>query len=496
MWRLVWIRLKWPFLLLIGLGLPTWLWDDVASTLRNEVLSNTLRVAQLGLWVGLWMGLAWLVARLIDVFVWHALLAQRLGAPVPKLLKDVVAFAVFVVALTSLLGVVFDLNVTGIWATSGVVTVVVGFAIQSMIADVFSGIALNIDRPFRIGEWITLCPRGVEPVTGRVEEVNWRSTRISTTEGNLVVVPNNLIGTSLLTNLSRPRVPSRFELHFCLDFSVPTERALRILSAGVQAADGPLRDPAPSVRVRRCTARGVEYEIRYWLDASRVSPPRGRHAVATSVLAHLHHAGITPAYEKQDLYVARMPPRDLDTRAHREELLRRVELFADLGDAELSFLAQQVEERRIEAGTDIVRQGDAGDSMYLVVEGLLEALVAVPDAGSLLAVGRLEPGAFFGEMSLLTGEKRSATVRAATASVVYEITKHPLDALFATRPVLAEHISRVVAERRLRTARRRAEGESGTHADEADATSLASQLLQRMRALFGFRNAEAEPSDA
>lgn len=481
-------QLKWPLVILALLVVPALLWDDLISQLGVEVLDTTISVLRYGLLVGLWLALAWLCVRLIDVFFWQGLVAGRLGGAVPKLLKDVVAVIVFVVAITGILGVVFDLDVTGLWATSGVLTVVIGFAIQNMIADVFSGIALNIDRPFRIGEWITVHHRGIEPITGRIEEINWRSTRLWRTDGNLVVIPNNILGSTLLTNLSRPDQKSRFKLRFCLDFHVPSERALRILTAGARAARGPLADPAPKVRVNGVTKWGVEYELRYWLNPAEVSPSKGRHAVSTAVLEHLHHAGLTLAYEKQDLYVAAMPPRQLDTHADKSEIVGRVDLFSALDGDDLAFLSDQLHEMKFLADGAVVRAGDDGDSMYILVEGLLHVFAPSDDGGPDVLVAQLEPGSFFGEMSLLTGEPRSATVRAATDCVTYEITKEHLTRLFDRRPEIAEQITEIVAERRLRTAERKEAATSQEGDPVEDKETLAQQLLGKMRSIFSSLN--------
>ena len=479
--------------------LPALHWENLLSQLGVEVVDNTLKILRYALLSGLWISLAWLCVRLIDLFIWQAIVERHMGEPVPKLLKDVVAVVVFGLAASGILGVVFDFDVTGIWATSGVLTVVIGFAIQSMIADVFSGIALNIDRPFKIGEWVTLHPRGVESITGRVDEINWRSTRIVKTDGNMVVLPNNLVGISMLTNLSRPAEISRFKQRFCLDFDVPTERALRILSAGARSAKGPLTDPMPKARVNGTTKWGVEYEIRYWLNPADVSPAKGRHNVASSVMEHLHQAGISLAHEKLDVFHAPMPPRSLDVESDRTTLIGRVELFSALQNEDLSLLASQMLKRTFTSGSDVVRIDDSGDSMYVLVEGLLQVFVPGSTPAQEMMVAQLIPGQFFGEMSLLTGEPRTATVRAATDAVMYEINKDHLTRLLEQRPEIAEELTRVVAERKVRTADRKNQQSQATRDSSTEAQTLASQLLRKMRGVFSNLNgkpARSKPEKA
>ena len=475
------VRLRWPLLLLLLLLAPTLLWPDLTARL-GDTLDSTARVARNGLSAAIWMAGAWLLVRLIDVVVWDGMVAPRLGGKVPGLLKDAVGVSVFALATTGVMALVFDLDVTGFWATSGVVGLVVGFAIQSMIADVFSGIALNVDRPFHIGDWIRLSNRAREIIIGEVVETNWRSTRIRCVDGTTVIVPNGWISRDIVTNLTRPVAESRFEMRFCLDFDVPVERALRILEAGVRSAGGVLKTPAPKVRVIGPTRTGVDYEIRYWLLCSEVSPSKGRHAVASAVLDQLHRAGLTLAYDKHDVYTAEMPTRQLDTRSNRQQIVARVELFADLIESELTTLSQSVREVRMPRGADVVRAGEQGDSMYILVEGLLDVLV--DSDGAEVLVGHIRAGEFFGEMSLLTGEPRSATVRASTEIVAFEVRKTDLEPLLIARTALAHTITEKVAERRLRSQRRLAEAQFQAPSEE-ETRSLADQIFGKMRGLFG-----------
>jgi small-conductance mechanosensitive channel/CRP-like cAMP-binding protein len=476
-------RLKWPMMLLLLLAIPAFWWDGILLELGDSVISQTASVLRKTLLSALWMALAWVVVRVIDAVVWQGVVARRLRGKVPRLLKDVVATVIFLIAISGILGVVFKLDVTGLWATSGVVGLVVGFALQSMISDVFSGIALNIDRPFAIGDWIRLSNRAREHIIGEVIETNWRSTRIKCIDGTMVIVPNGWIATDIVTNLTNPTPRSRFSLFFCLDFGVPADRAMRILEAGVKSAAGVLKDPGPKVRVNGTNRYGVEYEVRYWLLPRETSPSKGRHRVATAVLDQLHRSGLTLAYEKHDVYTAAMPQRALDTSSDRSEIIHRVDLFALLETNELEQLAASVDVQQIKRGTNIVVSGDQGDSMYILVEGLLEVFAMVE--GVEIEVGRIAPGQFFGEMSLLTGEPRSATVRCATEVVVFQVRKADLSPLLEARPALAKLITEKVAERRLRNDKRRRELNE-TEPTSKETQTLADQILGKMKSLFGF----------
>jgi small-conductance mechanosensitive channel/CRP-like cAMP-binding protein len=435
---------------------------------------------------GVWLAGAWLAIRLVDLVFWDHVVRPRLGAPVPALLKDVLAFVLILLAIGGFVGITLGYSVTGLWATSGVLGIVIGLALQSMIADVFSGIAINVDRPFSIGHWIRVQPRGADTLVGCVEEVSWRATRLRTIDNVMHIIPNNLLSVTTVTNLSLPETTSRFELHFCVDFSVPSERVLRILNAGVRGAEGVLEDPAPKARIEGVGLHGVEYHVYYWLRPDLVSPRKGRHRVAASVLQHLSAAGIALAHPKQELTVGAQRKIELDPERDRAAIVRRISLFASLDDDEIALLAASIAQRRFDAGDVVIEKDAPGDSMFFVVEGLLYVLAAVDGREEPVRVGQIGAGAFFGEMSLLTGEPRSATLCAATEAVAFEITRDDLRDLFAQRPEVVKEIAKVVARRQAE----RSEALDRATADElrAETASLSERIFERISRFFGGAN--------
>jgi small-conductance mechanosensitive channel/CRP-like cAMP-binding protein len=479
------LRLLAPTALLAIFLIPILQWSRIAPALDAlspstvEFIGNALRACA-------WLAGAWTLVRITELLLWDAIVAPRLGGQVPRLLKDVTATIIFLLAIGGFIGLTLGLPVTGLWATSGVLGLVVGFAVLSMIADVFSGIAINVDRPFTIGDWIRVHPRGTDLLIGCVEEVSWRATRIRDADHIVHVIPNSLLGSMVVTNLSLPETTSRFDLSFRLDFEVPAERALRVLKAGVTGAESVLADPKPSVRIEELGDRGIEYVVRYWIDTAQYSPPNGRHLVCSSVLAHLNAAGIGLAHTQRDLYIGPLREPALDLANDRPALVKRTALFQSLTTEEAQDLAASMTERRFRAGDVVFNQHDAGDSMFLVVEGLLFVLSPDDGHGEPLRVGQVAAGQFFGEMSLLTGEPRSATISAALDCVTYEIKKADLSVLLERRPEVALDIASVVAERQARnleTCQR-----ANRDAQRVEVTNLAEQLFKKMTEFFGGRN--------
>jgi small-conductance mechanosensitive channel len=460
----------------------------IAAAVGGGAAGDAALAVDRAIQVGLWLAAAGLLSRSLKVLVWERLVARALGRAVPRLLVDLTSVAVYVAAVTGIVAVVFGKSLIGFWATSSVVGLVLGFALRNMIQDLFTGVALNLDRPYGLGDWIEVhAGRGGGHV-GRIAEINWRTTRLQTDEGNVLILPNGQLGTMSVTNFSAPTPSRRDELSVWLDFAIPPERAQRVLLAGAKAAveqAGFSRDAQPQVLVAEIGELGVRYAVRYWYAVWQpLSPARARDAVARSLLDQLARAGITPAYPKEDVYHAPMPVRHLDSAAveDREALLARVELLAPLTDEERRTLAGSLERRLVVAGAALIREGEPGESLFIVVEGRLDVHRGATPDGPGARVASVGPGQCVGEMSLLTGEPRSATLIAATDAVLYEVGKDAFADLIVRRPEIADAIGALVAARRSAN-QQRAQAVAGDAAAVAP-DGLARQIVSRIRAFF------------
>ncbi len=439
--------------LLFVVFLAALMWLESNGWLQETDAPRTARGIAWFIEIGFWGSSAWLLDRIVTIIFWERIFHRAFNSPPPRLLTQLTRALILILTITAIVGIVFQQSVTGIWATSGLLGLGVALAMRHVVMDTISGIALHMERPFKQGDWIRFFQRRVEYI-GRVEEINWRSTRLWTTSRNIVIIPNSVMTGLVLTNFSLPTHYSRFELIFTLDFSVPTDRAIRVLRAGVFESigeEGPLADPPPKVRVTGTNHNGVDYFVRYFLDPRRVSPNKARHAVTSCVAKHVQNAGMTLSYPKQDLYLAHMPWRqkEWDFPKDRTWLLSRISLFESLEPKDLAFIADNLILHRYHTGNTIFEQGEAGSaSMFILSEGLLEVTIQRQDEeGGMVRVAQIAPGAFFGEMSLLTGEPRSATITCVTDAVVCEITKGSMEMLFRQNPQVPEILSRVIAKR-------------------------------------------------
>ncbi len=488
-----------PYIVALWLPLVVAALFILASVYQQEILLRLSRatVAQFitffpyVMGIGIWISLAWLVNRVLFLVLWEPLNRR---VPIPRLLRDVTGALIYAMALTGIVGVVFNKPIGPFWAASGAGAIVIGLALRNVILDVFIGLAVNFDRPFEIGDYIQVNTGPTAGPSGRVVELNWRTTRLVTSEGNMIVIPNGKLGDLIVTNFSKPDAVGEFEVIVNLDFDVSSDRALRVLNAAVGSVAGKagiLEDPAPKTRIVGTTAQGVGYKIKYFQNPRVAGPGRARHEVWKAVLDQLNRAGLQPATPKQDVFHAARPQRQYDSRTleDRVALLARVELFEGLTVAERTELSTQMRERMFKQGQTVIRRGDAGDSMFILCEGLLEVRLALKSEGGESRVARLEAGMFFGEMSALTGESRSATIVAATDALTFEITKDDIATLIRRRPELAEIVSRAVTIRKLRNTE--AVAKAGTEEMISEEKSLTAQLVGR---IFAFLGLKAKPA--
>ncbi|MEM1091181.1 MAG: mechanosensitive ion channel family protein [Pseudomonadota bacterium] len=439
--------------------------------------------------VGAWLAGALLVNLVIRVTLWEGVVGRALGHAVPVLLTQLSAAVVLFVATLLIVHQVFEASILGFLTALGAVSVVIAFGLRGLVSDLFTGLAINVEQPFQIGDWIAFYDTQGGQHEGQVVQINWRTTHLVAENHNYLVIPNREIGDSTVINYWKPKRANRFELRLTLDYAVAVDEARRILLAAVSAVlDSPGFDsgPKPQVLVDKLDEDGVKYLVRYWITPwDGTSPSLSRDVVQTSIMKHLRLAGVTPAYAKLEHFQQPKPEvLTAGTSAHLpiRQMLGLMDFFSPLNDQELDQVVNKGETASWPAGDTLLTEGDEGASMFVVLQGLLDVWLH-PDGQQAIRVGQIEAGEFFGEMSLLTGEPRGATIRAATPVLTLEITKPVMQQLLTDRPVLMERISELVARRQQAT--RQAKDQQINELATTDDGNGAAQLIQKIRAFFG-----------
>lgn len=399
--------------------------NDLIEKFTGNVSEVVMVSVRYGSQIGLWLSATFLVQRLITVFVWDGLIAGISGRPVPSLPKDVTAMILFGFAVMGVLATVFDKSVTGIWATSGILGIVVGIALRNVILDVFIGLSMHLEQSFRIGDWVMIHQNRREThIIGQVIEINWRTTRLKTTEKNLIVVPNSKMGEAILTNYMRPKPHFRIDLEFVLDYNVRPNRAIRVLTGAVKSLVDDIRilsDPGPEVRLDQALANGQRYEVRFFILPTGISPKESRHLVNRRVIEHLSESGLTPSMDKERVFLEKGSSLPLLGSHNDENLARAIErspLSKPLSNNEYNDLRASFYRKDLKAGETLYRQGNRGSTMFLLVEGLLSSLCTIKGFEGEAKVEHVEPGRHFGEECVLGKNSRSSTMTANTDCVL------------------------------------------------------------------------------
>ena len=427
---------------------------------HSNTIANTLALSEsidLNLLSQILATLCWcigfiIINLLVNYYIWDKLASRRLGTLAPVLLKIISAFFIGAIIISIIITSVFGKSLTAFLALSGGIGLVLGIALQHSIVDFFSGIILHLEKPFRIGDFIMLnnTRLGDEPLIGKVSSIDWRTSRLVRTNGNTIIVPNNQFTKLVLTNFSLPDERSRMEIEYCIGFEFETERVCDIILTALFSVDSIQDYKAPKVKVSATTLNGAIYQVRYWISPDVISPGRSRDYVNRSVIKYLRYAGITMAYEKTDIYHTPMETRITNHEEQIRALVSNIPIFKSLSEENIGFLISQLVERSYHKGATIVNQDTNGDAMYILSEGFASILVQTDNDREAKIVGKVGPGQFFGEMSLVLGEVRSASVRAEKECKLYELNKSTLKTLFEKDPNLLQHIVQVIDSRKLK----------------------------------------------
>lgn len=346
--------------------------------------------------------------------------------------------------------------------TSAVGAVVVGFALQDTLGNAFAGLAIQSERPFYVGHWIK-----VGDFEGRVAEVTWRATKLRTKSGNFIIVPNNIIAKEAIVNYSEPAVPTRLEVEVGVSYNAPPPVVKATMLEAMGQAAYVLETPPPDVLLVHFDASSMNYRARFWVGDFEFDD-EARDQVRIAIHYAFARRSIEIPYPIQVEYSREWPQEDhANASRSREEMLAGVDIFATLTGEQRAGIAAATVTRTYGNGEAIVRQGEPGQSMFVVSSGHV-SVVLEPDRRE---VATIERGGYFGEMSLLTGAPRTATVLARGEVVVLELESELFRRLGLESPGAVEQIGMAAVTRRAELDRARA-ANAGTVVADAPSSFL------------------------
>jgi CRP-like cAMP-binding protein len=324
-------------------------------------------------------------------------------------------------------------------ATSAVGAVVIGFALQDTLGNAFAGLAIQSEKPFNLGHWIT-----VGEHEGRVAEVTWRATKLRTKTGNFVIVPNSEIGKAAITNFSEPAAPMRLFIDVGVTYDAPPNRVKSVIRTALTNCPLVLTAPAPDAMVHDFADSSIIYRVRFWTEDFELDE-EAADQVRASIYYGFRREGIEIPFPIQVEYSKEAPTVDEGAQlAERQALLDGVDLFASMTPEQRASVSAQTRQLTFGDGEIVVREGEPGDSMYVIMRGAV-AVITGDDRRAFATIG---VAGYFGEMSLLTGERRSATVVARGDADLLEITAPVFRELADASPETVERVGIAVATRR------------------------------------------------
>ena len=375
-----------------------------------------LHLAATGLQIGWWL----FGARTLTVLI-GAVMMQRVGHT-GRLLQDLLGAVIFLIAVIAALAYVLELPVKGVLATSGALAIIVGLALQSTLSDVFSGIVLNTTKPYQLDDWIS-----IDGTEGRVTDIDWRATRLQTSQGSMVVIPNSLAAKAKIINFSRPS--DMFGVSISLQLS-PHARPQTVLDALERAMQGCrylLSKPAPSVALKGSSASGVEYEISGFvvsMDQKRMV----RNLLFDLAYRHLQASGVSllSSVESNAPAVLSRP----------RALLDSANIFSTLRQEEKDTFSQNMTLQTFRAGDMILPAGEVSDHLFIIESGVVS--VQLSRGGVKFESGRMGPGEVIGEGGILSDTALPAEFSAKTACSLYRIEKDYLKPCLDARHDISE----------------------------------------------------------
>lgn len=426
----------------------------------------------------LWLEIIWIASSFIKVIVLYRSAKSKWRVQVPTLFVDITRLTLFILGAGLVIAGVWDRDITDFLATLGIGSIVLGLALQDTLGNLMAGIALVFEKPFEVGDWIK-----VGDSIGEVMETNWRAVRIRTRSLDSVIVPNSVIGKEKIQNFSRPTNLHGVELMVGFSYNDPPNKVKRVLLAAMQQTKGVKADQNNLIRTNGYLDFSVNYQARFFID-DYASLPDISEEFMSQVWYAAKRNGLTIQFPIRTIYKSELPAFRAPNIAESVlPVIERLPIFSPLDSEQKLALAQEGMIHNFGKGEIIVEQGHAGDSLYIIKEGSASVSVHV-SAGTEKEIARLLRGDFFGEMALLTGEPRSATVKALDDVEVIVIYKEALKQLIETHPDLADRFAAIVEARTLELKAVK-DGKLLAGASPTESAAKANALGERIRRFFG-----------
>jgi small-conductance mechanosensitive channel len=391
----------------------------------------------------LWMALVISVVRFVSYLIFETVFRRSSTSEISSLLRTVLSIVIYIVAFFIIFQSQYPaVQLAPLFTGSAILGIVVGLALQDTLGNLFAGIALQADQPFQVGDVVMINTRG----SGVVEEVSWRGVKIRTFQNKLLVISNAVLGKEVIEVAPRGNLNAR-TVDFGTLYTASPAKTAKLVREAVRNVENVSQKIRPHTRIKKLGDNGIEWEVKYWLDDYTK-----HHDTDALVLERIWYAfqreRIAFPSPTRTVYMDSRPPESTDeeTISSAVRYLERVNIFSPLSQEEVEKLAHASSSRVYAPGEAIVRRGQEGNSMFVITRGAVK--VQIPENNYQRTINNLRANDFFGEMSLLTGQPRTANVIAEEETEVLQIKKAAIKPLFEANPELMKGICEIIEERR------------------------------------------------
>lgn len=408
-------------------------------------------------WMAFWV--VFFIFNFLEALALQIYFIRGRSFPIPSLLRNIIRFIFLLIVIFVILKFAIGIDISPLLASTALLTAVVGFALQGVLGNLLSGMSLHLTRSIMPGDWISVGNR-----EGRVVQTSWRETRLRTVGGHTIVVPNSMVASEVLHNFTTPTPVRRHEINVGASYSDAPGEVIEALVSAASHVDEVLVRPRPNAFVTAFKDYGINYVLRYWTKRYHDRVPIDGD-VSRMIWYEFKRRGIEIPFPMSDkllndfmavVYRQRKLPPDDGEKDRRFQVLAESSLLSEflvdqegkplLVDEEIRDLADQLKFVRYTDKEVLFQQGDQGDDCYIVVGGKLMGRIDYKDqvAPQEFEIG---PGALLGEMSLLTGMPRTATIIALGEVELLKITTNAFTRLLALREEIPEQLSKLAAAR-------------------------------------------------
>lgn len=402
------------------------------------------RIFYLIIHISFWFSVAFLFNSIINKFFWSGINKIPKGSFLLNKIKDFLGVLTYIIVIVIIVVNYFDVDYNfGLLAVALIATIV-GTFIRPYLLCFLRSVFLSNSVAFNIGDWIKLSAiNSDKEIIGEVDNIDRRNLQLKTESDTIVTISQSSLDDFVIENYWGSGKETRFEISFCFNKNIPVKRVKRVLLSAVKQSieDNNLQSSKESeVIIKNFDKEVIHYLVYFWINPwKQISPEKIIDRIIATSISYMEICGLYFAGKKERDY-------PISTHSDIRNIIANIDLFHTLNEKENTELANSVNEIEFKKEEKVIKENDDGDSMFVVVEGLLDVFVASKD-GKQIKVGRLKPGEFFGEMSLMTGEKRSATVICLTDVLLYEIRKESISKIISNRKEVINEFGEIISRR-------------------------------------------------